>query len=184
MAWFGFFGRKRKNRELIERLYAVIVQHARLAEFYRDFGVPDTVDGRFELLTLYMTLVTRRLRAMASPGPDIAQDLVDLTFGQFEAALREMGVGDISIPKRMKVMAGAFLGRASAYDQALRSADRKGLEQALARNLYGKVSPPERAVEKIAENVNQSVTALENLSIDAYIAGQLPFPILVSDPAP
>jgi|APCry1669189241_1035207.scaffolds.fasta_scaffold02080_3 cytochrome b pre-mRNA-processing protein 3 len=184
MAWFGLFGRKRKNRELIERLYAVIVQHARLAGFYRDLGVPDTVDGRFELLTLYMTLVTRRLRVMASPGPDIAQDLVDLTFGQFEAALREMGVGDISVPKRMKVMAGAFLGRASAYDQALRSGDRPGLETALTRNLYGKSPTPLNAVEKIADNVLQSVEALENLSMDAYIAGQLPFPVLVSDPAP
>jgi cytochrome b pre-mRNA-processing protein 3 len=154
-----------------------------LAEFYRDMGVPDTVDGRFELLTLYMTLVTRRLRAMASPGPDIAQDLVDLTFGQFEAALREMGVGDISIPKRMKVMAGAFLGRASAYDQALRSSDRAGLEQALVRNLYGKSPAPQNAVEKIANNVLQSVEALENLSMDGYIGAQLPFPILASDPA-
>jgi cytochrome b pre-mRNA-processing protein 3 len=176
MALFGFFGRKNRNKALIEGIYAVIVARSRLEVFYRDLGVPDSLDGRFELLTLYMTLVTRHLRAMPSPGPDMAQDLVDVTFAQFDAALREMGVGDVSIPKRMKSMAGAFLGRASAYDEALRANDHAALLSALRRNLYGREPIPDGAVEKIAQDVLASVTALEKTSIADYSAAQLPFP--------
>ena len=176
MAFFGFLGRKRKNKALIEGIYATIVERSRSVVFYRDLGVPDSIDGRFELLTLYMTLVTRQLRAMASPGPDMAQDLVDLTFAQFDAALRELGVGDVSMPKRMKAMAGAFLGRASAYDEALRSGNHPALITALTRNLYGTSPIPDGAPEKIAQDVTQCVAALENGTIDAYSAAKLPFP--------
>ncbi len=176
MALFGFFGRQRKNRALIEGIYAVIVERSRSAAFYRDLGVPDSVDGRFEMLTLYMTLVTRQLRALPTPGPDMAQDLVDVTFAQFDSALREMGVGDVSMPKRMKAMAGAYLGRASAYDEALRSGDHEALLTALKRNLYGRAPIPAGAAEKIADDVLKSVAALESGSIDDYHAAKLPLP--------
>ncbi len=178
MGLFGFFGRRRRNRVVIEGLYRAIVDRSRAPVFYRDLGVPDTLDGRFELLTLYMTLVSRRLRVMTTPGPDMAQDLVDLTFAQFDAALRELGVGDVSMPKRMKAMAAAFLGRASAYDEALRSDEPEKLSAALVRNLYGAAPCADDAVKKIMQDVRQSVAALENAPLDAYLTAQLPFPPL------
>ena len=175
MAFFGLFGRRRKNREVIERLYTAIVEQSRATVFYETIGVPDTLEGRFELLTLHMTLVTRRLKAMASPGPDISQDLVDLTFAQCEAALREMGVGDISIPKRMKVMASAYLGRASAYDEALRLGDRGLLSDSLGRNLYGTAPKAPEAVEKMTDYVIHSASALAKATLEDFFAANPPF---------
>jgi cytochrome b pre-mRNA-processing protein 3 len=175
MAFFGLFGRRRKNRDVIERLYKAVVEQSRTAIFYQMIGVPDTLEGRFELLTLHMTIVSRRLKAMPSPGPDMSQDLVDLTFAQFEAALREIGVGDISIPKRMKVMASAYLGRASVYDEALRKNDPGLLAEALARNLFDQAEKPSNAVEKVTNYVIQSAAALENAVIDEFYSAKLPF---------
>jgi len=175
MAFFGLFGRRRKNRDVIERLYKAVVEQSRSVTFYQTIGVPDTLEGRFELLTLHMTLVSRRLKALPSPGPDMSQDLVDLTFAQFEAALREIGVGDISIPKRMKVMASAYLGRASAYDEALRKNDSGLLAEALARNLFGHAEKPPNAVEKVTNYVIQSSQALENAVVEDFYFAKLPF---------
>ncbi len=175
MAFFGLFGRRRKNREVIERLYKAVVDQSRSIIFYQNIGVPDTLEGRFEVLTLHMTLVTRRLKVMPSPGPDMSQDLVDLTFAQFEAALREIGVGDISIPKRMKVMASAYLGRASAYDEALRMGDKNALLDALGRNLYGTAPKSEDSVEKMANYVIQTAKKLENSVVSDFYSEALPF---------
>jgi len=175
MAFFGLFVRRRKNRDVIERLYKAVVEQSRSVTFYQTIGVPDTLEGRFELLTLHMTLVSRRLKTLPSPGPDMSQDLVDLTFAQFEAALREIGVGDISIPKRMKVMASAYLGRASAYDEALRKNDSGLLAEALARNLFGHAEKPPNAVEKVTNYVIQSSQALENAVIEDFYSAKLPF---------
>ncbi len=175
MAFFGLFGRRRKNRDVIERLYKAVVAQSRSVTFYQTIGVPDTLEGRFELLTLHMTLISRRLKALPSPGPDMSQDLVDLTFAQFETALREIGVGDISIPKRMKVMASAYLGRASAYDEALRKNEAGLLAEALARNLFGNAEKPSNAVEKVTNYVIQSSQALENAVIGNFYSAKLPF---------
>ena len=175
MAFFGLFGRRRKNRDVIERLYKAVVERSRSVTFYQTIGVPDTLEGRFELLTLHMTLISRRLKALPSPGPDMSQDLVDLTFAQFETALREIGVGDISIPKRMKVMASAYLGRASAYDEALRKNEAGLLAEALARNLFGNAEKPSNAVEKVTNYVIQSSQALENAVIGDFYSAKLPF---------
>jgi len=175
MAFFGLFGRRRKNRDVIERLYKAVVEQSRSVTFYQTIGVPDTLEGRFELLTLHMTLISRRLKALPSPGPDMSQDLVDLTFAQFETALREIGVGDISIPKRMKVMASAYLGRASAYDEALRKNEAGLLAEALARNLFGNAEKPSNAVEKVTNYVIQSSQVLENAVIGDFYSAKLPF---------
>jgi len=175
MAFFGLFGRRRKNREVIERLYKAIVDQSRLALFYEKIGVPDTLEGRFEVLTLHMTLVSRQLKALPSPGPDMSQDVVDVTFAQFEAALREIGVGDISIPKRMKVMTSAYLGRALAYDEALRNRDSGMLAEALTRNLFGNAPKTADAVEKMTNYVIQSAAALENAMIEDFFTDNLPF---------
>jgi cytochrome b pre-mRNA-processing protein 3 len=170
MAIFGFLSRRRKNRELIGRLYGAVVAAARAPELYRDLGVEDTLDGRFEALTLHLTLVTRRLRAMPSPAPDMAQDLVDQAFSGFEAALREIGVGDITVPKRMKVMASAYLGRAKAYDDAIRQGDTAKLAEAIGRNLYGAATPLPENVEKMTGYVMQSVMKLDQTAMDAFLS--------------
>src|SRR5512135_2803202 len=98
------------------RLYDAIVSQARRPEFYEGGGVPDSIDGRFELIVLHAYLVLRRLRAAGGAGEPLAQALVDVLFADLDASLREMGAGDLGVGKRVKRMATAFYGRIGAYE--------------------------------------------------------------------
>jgi cytochrome b pre-mRNA-processing protein 3 len=98
--------------------------------------VPDTIEGRFDLLVLLTILVLRRLESLPDPGPEIAQEVIDATFEHLDAGLREMGVGDLTVPKRMKKLAEAFSGRSAAYRDAL-AKDGRAFAAAIARNIYG-----------------------------------------------
>lgn len=114
----GLF-RREPRRAQIESLYDKVVAAARDEHLYAALGVPDTVEGRFEAVALHLVLVLRRLRALPAPAGDVAQDLVDHFFRQMDAAMRESGVGDMGVPKRMKKLAAAFYSRAQAYDRGL-----------------------------------------------------------------
>src|SRR6476619_3386491 len=120
MLWpFNHF-RKPQNpsRGTIEAIYGMIVTQAREPLFYRDLGVPDTVNGRFDLLLLHLWLVLRRLKSVEA-GTGLSQTLFDRFCDDMDANLREMGVGDLTVPKRMQAFAEAFYGRAAACDLAL-----------------------------------------------------------------
>lgn len=127
----GLF-RKDPRAPLIEALHRRVAEAARAPALYARLGVPDTVEGRFECLALHLVLVLRRLRRLPPPAKDVAQDLVDAFFRHLDASLREMGVGDMGVPKRMKKLAQAFYGRAASYDAALDSADAGRVAAALA----------------------------------------------------
>ena len=104
-------------RGTIEAIYGMIVTQAREPLFYRDLGVPDTVNGRFDLLVLHLWMVLRRLKPIE--GALACQALFDRFCDDMDANLREMGVGDLTVPKRMQAFGEAFYGRAAAYDLAL-----------------------------------------------------------------
>lgn len=108
--------------------------------FYTNFGLPDSFDGRFEALILHAHLVIRRLRQDGEAGTDLAQALFDALTGHFDEALRAIGVGDMSVGKRVKTMTSAVYGRLAAYDAGLDSPDLEMLRGALRRNLYGTVA--------------------------------------------
>ncbi len=120
MLWpFNHFRKPRAPlRGTIEAIYGMIVTQAREPLFYRDLGVPDTVNGRFDLLVLHLWMVLRRFRS-AEGGADLSQALFDHFCEDMDANLREMGVGDLTVPKRMQAFGEAFYGRAAAYDLAL-----------------------------------------------------------------
>lgn len=167
---FRLFGRT-TNTAVIDRLYLAMVQASRRPALYVDFQIPDTFEGRFESLSLHAVLVLRRLQACESPGPDMAQHLVDTVFKHFDRTLRELGVGDTVVPKRMKTMAEAFLGRSAAYEAALRSGG-DGLAAALGRNVYNRGSD----AFALARYVEASARALEQTPLQALIDGTVPFP--------
>src|SRR5271155_2005532 len=128
---------RRANRILIEQIHGQIVATARAPAFYAQWAVPDTLEGRFEMIVVHTGLVMRRLVKLGDLGGEIAQDLVDCVFRHFEAALREMGIGDAGVVKRMKAMIEAFHGRNRAYAAALDARDANALGLAIARNVYG-----------------------------------------------
>jgi cytochrome b pre-mRNA-processing protein 3 len=117
----------------IEAIYGMIVTQAREPIFYRDLGVPDTVNGRFDLLLLHLWLLLRRLRAVQS-ATELSQALFDRFCEDMDDNLREMGIGDQTVPKRMRAFGEAFYGRVQAYDQAAESGG-EALAAAICKNI-------------------------------------------------
>lgn len=139
------FSLRRKEKSLRPhalRLYKAAMDAARLPVFYKTLGVPDTMDGRFDLLMLHVFLILNRLNADKPESDELAQALFDICFEDIDQALRESGVGDMKIAKHMKKMMLAFNGRMHAYDTAL-NAGKKALAEVLARNLYGTLEKPD-----------------------------------------
>jgi cytochrome b pre-mRNA-processing protein 3 len=120
-----------------DRLHDALIDRVRQPIFYTDYGVPDTFEGRFDLLVLHAGLVLRRLREVGPDGLALGQALVDLMFTRFDVAMRELGVSDIGVPKRMKRLAEAFKGRTAVYDAALARSDAPALAAAVSRNVLG-----------------------------------------------
>ena len=113
----------------------MIVAQARSPAFYRDFGIPDTVNGRFDMVVLHLALVLDRLRGSGADTEPLAQGLFDLFCRDMDGNLREMGISDLKVPKQMKAIGEAVYGRLRAYDQALAAPGLDALEQLLIRNL-------------------------------------------------
>lgn len=112
--------------------YEAIVAAARHPSFYADWGVPDTLDGRFDMISLHAFMVLDRLKGREQA---FRQGLVDELFADMDRSLREMGVGDLSVGKKVRKMAEVFYGRVAAYDQALAGPE-DALEAAIARNVF------------------------------------------------
>lgn len=133
---FGLFGKKNGNRRIVEKQYATLTKAARHPYLYEALDVPDTVMGRFEMLSAVLILYFRRTRASGTSGQEIAQEIVDAFFEDVDHSIRELGVGDVGVPKRMKKFAGMFYGRLESYAAALDTGGREGLAAALRRNIH------------------------------------------------
>src|SRR5580704_9864794 len=151
-------------RGTIEAIYGMIVTQAREPLFYRDLGVPDTVNGRFDLLLLHLWMVLGRLKSLPG-GTELAQALFDRFCDDMDANLREMGVGDLTVPKRMRAFGEAFYGRAAAYDVAL-AAGQEPLAQSLCKNiLNGEAIDNARRLAVYAEAAIAALAALDDATL-------------------
>jgi cytochrome b pre-mRNA-processing protein 3 len=157
------------------RLYGAAVAAAREPYLYAVLGVPDTLDGRFEMVGLHAFLLIDRLRRDAPPGPDLAQSVFDAMFSDMDVTLREMGVGDLSVGKRVREMWEAFHGRAAAYEETLAEADDAALAAALARNVWRGAQPPQGAPVALAQLVRTQQSCLAGQGLDALAAGTARF---------
>ncbi len=137
---FGLF-RKDPRRVMVAQFYERVATASRHPDLYVRLGTPDTIEGRFESLSLHVMLVLRGLRGRSPEADELAADLTDALFRDLDASLREMGIGDTSVPKRMKKLGEAFYGRAQAYDAPLDGGDEAGLAAALGRNVLGGGAP-------------------------------------------
>ena len=174
---FPLFCRNARS-DTISTLYGMIVAQARLPSFYRDYAVPDTVNGRFDLLVLHLGLVLDRF-AQDAGLKELGQAVFDRFCRDMDHNLREMGVGDLSVPKEMRRMGGAFYGRTQTYRTALAAEDDRALAEALTRNIYGG-APPSRAVAgRLAVYMREAVRDLNAQPASALLAGRLSLP----DPA-
>jgi cytochrome b pre-mRNA-processing protein 3 len=163
--------RKNTATEPVYAVYAAIVAQSRQPRFYAEWGVPDTVTGRFDMISLHLALLFRRLRSESAEVKAFSQAVFDLFFKDMDRSLREMGVGDLGIPKRVQKMGNLFYGMLASLNEAVDKADRPALEAVLSRNVFGGEVSPSLGV--FADYVEAEATRLEAQPIDAIVSGRL-----------
>ena len=143
-------------------MYQAAVAQSRQPYFYAELGVPDSVDGRFEMMTLHCGILVYRLKNDGKTK--LSQALFDAMFKSMDPMLREMGVGDLSVPKHMKRMMQGFNGRIINYTQALQNNGKNELEGALMRNVYGTLKEDQVNEENVSALVDY---VIESSQLDA-----------------
>ena len=171
--------RRRGLTDAAHSLYGAAVARAREPVFYRDLDVADTIEGRFEMISLHVFLVLRRLKGRASADSDsgLAQAVFDLMFADMDQSLREIGVGDLSVGRKVKALAQAFYGRIAAYDMGVEAGSDGILEAALQRNVYaGRTDDRAReCAAALALYTRANVTALQALPVESITRGEVAF---------
>lgn len=153
-------------------LYASVVAQARTPALYADLGVPDTPEGRFELYSLHVYLILERIKDQGPLAADVGQALFDTYLSGLDHGLRELGVGDLSVGKRMRKLGEAFYGRVHAFEQALAALpDRQELEALIARTAYAG-GDASRASD-LAAHVLKQRGALAAQPLDLFLSGQI-----------
>ncbi len=160
------------------RIYALLLEQTRRTVFYERYGVPDTLDGRFDLLVLHVFLYLERLISAGEVTQDLRQALFDVMFADMDQSLRESGIGDMGVPKHMKRMMTGFNGRMHAYAEALASGvKQKAFEEALRRNLYATAKDvKDTEIAAIKEYVYRFCSVLQEQNLDDIMTGKAELP--------
>lgn len=167
--------RRDMTRDHAHALYVALSGQARMPAFYAPGAVPDTVAGRFELVLLHALLVVRRLNRAGPSGQALAQVLFDVLFDDMDRALRDMGIADLAVAKRVKRLAAAFYGRARAYEAALDEGP-DALAAALERNLFAGGAVERGTLDAFARYAAAADRAVTEQPDGALLAGQVRFP--------
>lgn len=173
---FGLFRKKNANRQIVDRQYALLTAAARRPVFYLDMHVPDTVMGRFEMLSVVMILYFRRTAKSEGGGQEIAQEIVDAFFQDIDHSIRELGIGDQGVPKRMKKLAGMFYGRLESYAAAIEAQDREALAAALSRNIYPANEGEAPDMSALASWMADAEAGLSTVAEDEVLTGSVDIP--------
>lgn len=169
------FRRKSKaNEAVVLRTYEAIVASARQKRFYAQFHVPDTPIGRYEMLSIHVFLTLHRMKDAEPALRALAQEVADEFFKDVDHSLRELGIGDQGVPKRMKKLARMFYGRVATYGEALDAGDRSALRDAITRNIRPDLEFwPEAPY--LAEYVFASAGKLALIADNDLVAGGIEF---------
>lgn len=173
---FARFRRARFDPAIPSTLYGAIVAQARAPALYTDLAVPDTVEGRFEMVVAHMALSLRRLGSADETAKAVGQGVFDVFCREMDDALRELGVKDTAVGKRMRFLGEAYYGRAGAYDAALDDANVDALGATLRRTVYGGAG--ELAAPALAAYVLAADKALAAAPVDRLVAGDIAWPAI------
>jgi cytochrome b pre-mRNA-processing protein 3 len=169
--------RRTPRDDSIASLYGMIVAQARAPAFYQIYGIPDTVNGRLEMVMLHTVLVLRRLEGSEGPGRTLGQGLFDHFCRDMDASMREMGVGDLAVPRKMRQIGEAFYGRQAAYRAALAEPpglDEPALVATLERNVFAGATTSAAAARRLASYVREADRRLT--AQGAFDGAELAFP--------
>jgi cytochrome b pre-mRNA-processing protein 3 len=172
--WLKFFT-PRARTEAANSLYLAIVKQSRLPTFYTSCSVEDTVDGRFDMIAIHCFLVMNRLKDRGEKADRLAQVLFDEMFSDMDRGLRELGVGDMGVGKRVRAMAKAYMGRVDVYDEAITASDKVALSEALIRNLYRGADVPPATVSLMASYIMRESDQLAAQADEDVLAGKVHF---------
>jgi cytochrome b pre-mRNA-processing protein 3 len=167
--------RRNPQHEIIASLYGTIVAQARAPAFYRDYGVPDTPDGRLEMIMLHTLLFLWRLEGEAAPARALGQGLFDHFCQDIDASMREMGVGDLAVPRKMRRIGEAFYSRQAAYRAALALSGDAALVALLERYVFAAPSKG-GAVARLAAYIREAVRQLAQQAPERFGRAELRFP--------
>ena len=174
MIWNKLF-RRSPSDDVPYRLYRAVCDQARRAEFYRDAGVPDTIESRFEMVALHAFLTMHRLKEGGEGARALGQRLFDVFFDDLDQTMREMGVGDLSVGKKVKALASSFYGRISAYEAGLQGRP-VDMQEAIRRNIYGEAAVDAAQLTLMAAYVSRAAAGLAAQREDAFTEGTIRFP--------
>jgi cytochrome b pre-mRNA-processing protein 3 len=165
--------RKTTAPEPVYAVYRAIVAQSRQKRFYADWSVPDTVTGRFDMISLHLALLFRRLRHDDAGGKDFSQAVFDLFFKDMDRSLREMGAGDLAVPKKIQKMGNIFFGLLAALNDAMDRKDLPALEAVLSRNVFDGASGEH--IYALAEYLLAEDIKLSTQSAATITAGAIAF---------
>jgi cytochrome b pre-mRNA-processing protein 3 len=160
----------------IEALYGAIVAQARSPVFYLQYGIPDTVNGRFEMIVLHLAMVLDRLASEPQSLRSIGQAAFDMFCQDMDDQLRESGVGDLAVPKKMRRVAEAFYGRQEVYHTAMSAAGAQALRDAILRNVYSGIPEASLGAERLAAYMREAVHRLAAQDAAAFAQCRLAWP--------
>ncbi|MFO1046696.1 MAG: ubiquinol-cytochrome C chaperone family protein [Geminicoccaceae bacterium] len=187
-SWLARLRRRLRHNEAradaVHALYLALVAQARQPALYSALRVPDTRDGRLELIYLHAILLMRRLRAEGAAGQELSQDLFDLLFRDVDRHLREWGVGDLSVGKHVKKLAQSFYGRATALDGPLSEADRPAIGAILERNVFGDLAEPRATAAALTDYLLAQEHHLAAQPGDELLHGNPSFAAVAAEPDP
>ncbi len=168
----GALFKRSAERDAGRALYAAALSQARSSFLYADYGAPDTLDGRFDMLVLHVWMILHRLKGAGEQAESVSQHVFDAMFSDMDDTLREMGVGDLTVSKRIKDMAKVFYGRIEAYEAGVEDADPAALKDAVQRNVY---AAPDQADLGLAAYVRAQMDVLADNPIPRMLHGVVRF---------
>lgn len=174
---FTWFRESTRRQRTASELYGAVVAQARNPAFYADGGIPDTAEGRFELIVLNLFLVLERLKVVAANADDVSRALLETFVTDMDDNLREMGVGDLSVPKKVKKAAAGFYDRAVLFRQVL-AAGSGAADQAVISDLGAALGTSEAAGVRLTNYLRAAHTHLAAVTDGDCLAGRISFPVV------
>ena len=171
------FFKKKKYVTVSNDIYQKIVNFSRNKIFYTKYSVPDTIDGRFDMLVLITIIVVHRLSKIKNEGSELSQKIFDIVFKDLDYSLRELGAGDVSVANNMKKLISSYMGRQKIYVKAFKSDDEKFLALAFKNNIFRNKDQKKNLILLLSTNILKINKKLELIEDNKILSGDFEFSI-------